>query len=95
MVWKTALKEYKIYLTLERGLSSNSIASYTRDVEKLILFLHTNNYTETPLTIHKTVIQQFIYEIAKVVNPRSQSRIISGLKSFFSYLMFEEYCTNK
>ena len=91
MVWKTALKEYKIYLTLERGLSSNSIASYTRDVEKLILFLHTNNYTETPLTIHKTVIQQFIYEIAKVVNPRSQSRIISGLKSFFSYLMFEEY----
>ncbi|WP_291868864.1 site-specific tyrosine recombinase XerD [Maribacter sp.] len=91
MVWKNALKDYKLYLKLERGLSSNSIANYTRDVEKLMRFLKANNYTDSPLVINKNTMQQFIYEIAKVVNPRSQSRIISGLKSFFLYLVFEDY----
>ncbi|WP_298481027.1 site-specific tyrosine recombinase XerD [uncultured Maribacter sp.] len=91
MVWKNALEDYKLYLKLERGLSRNSIVNYARDVEKLILFLKTNDCTESPLTITKSTIQQFVYEIAKVVNPRSQARIISGLKSFFFYLVFEDY----
>lgn len=91
MKWQQALIDYKHYLKLERGLSKNSILNYTRDVEKLILFLTTNNCTESPLEIAHTTVQQFIYEIAKVVNPRSQARIISGLKSFFLYLVFEDY----
>lgn len=91
MKWQQALIDYKHYLKLERGLSKNSILNYTRDVEKLILFLTTNNCKESPLVIGYTTVQQFIYEIAKVVNPRSQARIISGLKSFFLYLVFEDY----
>ncbi len=46
---------------------------------------------ENPVNIQKETLQQFIYEIAKQVNPRSQARIISGLKSFFNYLIFEDY----
>ncbi|WP_116769836.1 site-specific tyrosine recombinase XerD [Maribacter litoralis] len=91
MNWKHALKDYTTYLKLERGLSKNSILSYTRDIEKLMSFLESNDINTSPIKIDKLTVQQFIYEIAKVVNPRSQARIISGLKSFFGYLIFEDY----
>ena len=94
MKWKQALEDYEHYLKLERGLSENSIKNYLWDVRKLIGFLETNALTPSPLNIDKETVQRFIYEIAKSVNPRSQARIISGLKSFFNYLNFEEYRTD-
>ncbi|MEH6513278.1 MAG: site-specific tyrosine recombinase XerD [Maribacter arcticus] len=91
MNWQHALKDYTVYLKLERGLSKNSIQSYTRDIEKLMNFLNSHSVSVNPIQIEKDTVQQFIYEIAKVINPRSQARIISGLKSFFNYLIFEDY----
>jgi integrase/recombinase XerD len=91
MNWQQALKDYRHYLNIERGLSANSIVNYTLDVEKLILFLETKQLTETPVKIDQQTVQQFVYELARTVNPRSQARIISGLKGFFSYLIFEDY----
>lgn len=91
MKWEHAIKDFEYYLRIERGLSDNSITSYTLDIKKLILFLEQHQINVSPLSIEKEVVQQFIYEIAKEVNARSQSRIISGLKSFFNYLVFEEY----
>jgi integrase/recombinase XerD len=61
------------------------------DVEKLIRFLKAHTLEESPMDIGRETVQQFVYEIAKSVNPRSQARIISGLKSFFNYLIFEDY----
>ncbi len=91
MKWQNALKDYQLYLKIERGLSKNSIDNYALDVKKLIDYLETNTISVSPLNIDSEVIQQFIYEIAKVVNERTQSRIISGLRSFFSFLVFEDY----
>jgi len=91
MNWKLAQKDYLHYLKIERGLADNSIKNYMLDVEKLVLFLQHNSVTVSPVQIQKETIQQFIYEVAKLVNPRSQARIISGLKSFFNYLVFEDY----
>ena len=91
MKWHQALQDYKTYLKIERGLSQNSIDSYALDVHKLINYLDNNKIQVSPLSISTEIIQQFIYEIAKVVNARSQSRIISGLRSFFNYLVFEDY----
>ena len=91
MKWNQALHDYQHYLNLERGLSKNSISNYVLDVEKLILFLESHQIVETPINIDKSTVQQFIYELAKNVNPRSQARVISGLKSFFNYLVFEDY----
>jgi integrase/recombinase XerD len=89
--WASYIKEYQNYLKLERGLSQNTIANYTFDVEKLVLFLNLKEINISPIHITEEVIQQFIYEMASQVNPRSQSRLISGLKSFFNYLIFEDY----
>ena len=89
--WQSYIKEYQHYLKLERGLSKNTIDNYTFDIEKLVLFLTQKEINISPIHITEEVIQQFIYEMASQVNPRSQSRLISGLKSFFNYLIFEDY----
>lgn len=91
MKWEHALKDYKLYLKIERGLSNNSITSYGLDVEKLIGFLEDKHISVSPMNISKETIQQYIYELAKTVNARTQSRMISGLRSFFNYLIFEDY----
>lgn len=89
--WKSYIKEYQNYLKLERGLSANTIQNYTFDIEKLVLFLETNSIAQTPINITEETIQQFIYHISSLVNARSQARVISGLKSFFTYILFEDY----
>jgi len=91
MNWNSALKDYQHYLRIERGLADNSIENYVMDVEKLVFFLDEQTIVESPIKIQKETVQQFIYDIAKIVNPRSQARVISGLKSFFNYLVFEGY----
>lgn len=91
MNWNHALKAYQDYLRIERGLSTNSVENYTFDVVKLIRFLEEYKIVVSPTSISEGTVQNFIYEISKVVNARSQSRIISGLRSFFGYLIFEKY----
>ena len=90
MQWKEALKHYEQYLKIERGLSLNSISSYCFDVQALEFF-HSENTSCTPLNCSKEDIQRFLYEEAKVIESRSQARRISGLKSFFNFLVFENY----
>jgi integrase/recombinase XerD len=91
MNWESYLKNYQSYLKIERGLSKNTIDNYTFDIERLRLFLTQNSIPVSPISINEETLQQFIYAVSKEVNPRSQARIISGLKSFFSYLIFEDY----
>lgn len=91
MNWQHALQDYKNYLKIERGLSSNSISNYGLDLQKLMDYLREHEIAESPIQIGQETVQQFIYDVAKTVNPRSQARIISGLKGFFNYLVFEDY----
>ncbi len=94
MLWNNTLKDYQHYLKIERGLSKNSIDSYSNDIKKLIQFIEANSYNYNPKNINNETIQQFIYEASKVIKARSQARLISGLRNFFDYLMFEEYRDN-
>ena len=91
MKWQQAINDYKNYLLLERGLASNSISAYVHDINKLISYLEENKMAISPVTITSEVLKAFIYNVSKEINPRSQSRLISGLKSFFDYLIFEDY----
>ena len=91
MNWNESILDYSHYLKIERGLSSHTIQNYIRDVKKLISYIDKKKITCTPIEINEDLIQQFIYEIAKEISPRSQARIISGLRSFFDYLIFENY----
>ena len=73
MKWQNALKDYQLYLKIERGLSPNSISNYALDVKKLISFTEENEITISPIDIDTATIQNFIYHTAKKVNARSQS----------------------
>ena len=87
----TAINNFKTYLKIERGLSDNSIVSYENDINKLSNFLLDKNKSISPIKVSPDIIKEFIYSISNSINPTSQSRIISGLRSFFEYLIFEKY----
>jgi len=91
MKWQAAITDYKHYLSLERGLSENTIENYLIDINKLVEFLEVNNIQASPISLSNDQAQRFVYEIAKKVNARTQARRISGLKSFFDFLVFENY----
>ena len=83
MKWSQAINHYQNYLKIERGLSVNSISNYSFDINKLVKWLTANDIEISPIKIEQETLQDFIYSIAKEVNSRSHTRIISGLKGFF------------
>lgn len=91
MNWQPYIKDFQYYLQIERGLSKNSIENYILDVEKLACYLSDNQISISPTQISEETVQEFIYDCSKKINPRSQARLLSGLKSFFNYLIFEDY----
>jgi len=91
MKWQQAINSYQNYLRIERGLSANSIYNYSLDIKKLQGWLEEHEIIVSAISISEATLKEFVYAIAKKVNPRSQSRMISGLKGFFNYLVFEEY----
>ena len=90
MSWKQSIKEFKSYLRIERSLSENTIDSYLRDIRKLAKFSEEKDLNELQIT--KAEVKEFIASINKEeISARSQSRIISGIKSFYKYLILEDY----
>ena len=89
MNWKEGIKTFKSYLELERGLSKNTVDSYIYDVQKLASYLNDNNIFVGPTKISSPELYNFTYEVAKKVKPSSQSRLLSGLNTFFNYLIVE------
>ena len=90
MKWEYAINDFKDYLRIERGLSNNSIESYENDLKKLKIFLNNAKTTINPLEVTPDLIKEFIYHISKKIKSSSQSRTISGIRSFYDYLMFEK-----
>ena len=91
MDWNQAIKDYKSYLKIERGLSLNSIVSYENDILSLKNYILDNKIKESPIECTPDTVNSFIYNSSKKNSPRSQARKISGLKSFFKFLVFEGY----
>ena len=90
MSWKQSIKEFKTYLKIERSLSDNTIDSYLRDVKKLAKFSEEKELDELQIT--KVEVKEFIAFInTEGISARSQSRIISGIKAFYKYLILEDY----
>lgn len=91
MTWKEAIQDYRFYLKIERGLSGNSIQAYTRDIEKLVSFIDSNDLEKGPVSADDALIQEFMYSGTKDLAARSRARLLSGLRNFFDYLIFEDY----
>ena len=75
-------------------MTSHTIDNYERDVNALVSFIENNNIEATPLNIEKKSVEEFLYQEAKKKTATTQARRLSGLKSFFNYLIFESYREN-
>ena len=91
MNWTDAIKEYKIYLELERALSENSVTGYLRDVHKLYGFFENNEPKEPGNVVlgDLTEYLHFVHELG--LQASSQARMISSFKSFFGFLHMSEF----
>ncbi len=85
MEWQEAMEEFKQYLKLERGFSTNSVISYTFDVQRLVETLQSP--APSPSSINTLEVQSCLYELSKTHSPRTQARMISGLRHFFQFLI--------
>ena len=91
MNWLKAISKFKMFLKIERGLSENSIDSYSSDLKSFYSFIKKNSLSENLKKCDSNIIKQFIYEQSKINNPKTQARRISGIRSFFDYLVFESF----
>ncbi len=92
--WERDISGYKSYLRLEKGLSENSIQAYLNDIIKLKTHLEASGFEDGPDALDSRMLHVFIQWIGESgLNERSQSRILSGIKSFFRYLVLEERIT--
>lgn len=90
MDWKTLQKGFETYLKLERSLSANSVMAYRNDVQKLADFMMTEFPDKSPATVGHAELSKFVTHLAQEGQEAvSQARMISGVRSFFGYLLLE------
>src|SRR5688572_23659226 len=90
-MWDLHIKHFSNYLKLERSLSANSIEAYVHDVDLLKQYIELNQKSVTPLKITAKNLQGFLQYINELgMSAYSQARILSGIKAFYKYMLFEE-----
>ena len=89
--WDECKNKFKMFLKLEKSLSPNSIAAYLNDLKKLRIFLDSKEEVITPEKVTFQHIQEFVQNLnEQKVSTRTQSRTLSGIKSFFKFLLIDE-----
>ena len=87
MNWDPLIKSFSTYLRIERSLSTNTIESYSNDLNKLSDFLTPKSISATKVRLND--LKDFITSISEILSETSQSRIISAIKSFYKFLLIE------
>ncbi len=95
MNWQLLVKGFSGFLKLEKSLSANSVEAYLRDIEKLIQFLEYKKIELTADQLQLNHFRDFLKWINEFgLNATSQARIISGIKAFYKYLIYEDLITH-
>ncbi len=90
-MWQSYLNGFKAYLQLERAMSGNTIEAYMRDIGKLVQYLEIQGLVVSPENITLDLLQDFIKWLNGLgLDVRSQTRLISGIKAFYKYLLVED-----
>lgn len=86
---KTIFQRYIQYLKLEKSLSSNTLSAYSDDLMKLLSFLNENHTDYRSVTVD--LLDSFLATLSDIgIHPRSQARILSGIRSFYHFLFIEK-----
>lgn len=93
--WSVYLKGYKAYLQLERSLSPNSVDAYLHDVSKICQFFEVHNLDLSPSEVQPEHFRTFLTWSNELgMTARTQARVLSGLKSFYKYLLLDNVVTS-
>lgn len=79
-------KAYRAYLRLEKGLSNNTLVAYEQDLMKLRVYFY--NLQKSPLDATYDDLQEFVFQEFKDVPPKTQARVMSGVRSFYKFLTY-------
>lgn len=91
MNWDAYIKGFKAYLLLERSLAANTIEAYERDLNKFVQFLEIQAIEVTPQLVETQQLESFLFWLHEMgLSARSQSRILSAMKTFYRYLLSED-----
>jgi integrase/recombinase XerD len=90
MSWENIIKDFKYYCKVERSLSHNTVLAYLRDLEKFKMWSIDHELND-PVEIPSETIRKFIHDTAAILNAKSLARLISSLKTFYNYLLVENY----
>jgi len=91
MTWEKEIRAFGYYLKIERSLQDNSILAYRQDVEKVAAYMGKNFPHIAPDKVQLYHLRQFVNDLAALnISEFSQARIISGIKAFYKYLMYED-----
>ncbi|MFC4870551.1 site-specific tyrosine recombinase XerD [Negadavirga shengliensis] len=91
MSWRKEIKAFEYYLKIERSLSPNSILAYIQDVEKLAAYLEKRDAELSPLDVKLQHLRYFVNDLASLeISEFTQARIISGIKAFYKFLIYED-----
>jgi integrase/recombinase XerD len=91
MMWEEFIESYTNYLKLEKSLSGNTIEAYLKDIAKFIEFIDEKGIKASPAEITQALIREFIDKINDAgMSASSQARALSGVKSFFKYLLIHD-----
>ncbi|MBL7681956.1 MAG: site-specific tyrosine recombinase XerD [Flavipsychrobacter sp.] len=94
-MWEAYLKGFKAYLQLERSMSDNTVEAYLHDAAMLSDFMQTTEHNAALEDITLTHLQSFLAYINELeLSAGTQARVISGIKSFYRYLLLEEVIKN-
>ncbi|TNF26815.1 MAG: site-specific tyrosine recombinase XerD [Bacteroidetes bacterium] len=94
MHWQRAISGYRTYLQLERSLSSNTVEAYLRDIHHLQAFAEQELRIDSPTEMTTDKLRAFVQRIADIgLSATTQSRMVSGIRSFYKYLLLEDLIT--
>lgn len=88
--WQKAVRDFRTYLRLEKSLSENSIEAYSDDVMKLESYFGSQDTLKMPVSVSYQDLKDFLLWFTDSnTNARTQSRVISGIRAFFRFLLIE------
>ena len=91
MDWDSTINGFLSFLTLEKGLSQNSIEAYERDVRRMAIFFAKDLKINSPAKVETKHVEKFLRYLHDLeIGSRSQARMLSGVRSYFHYLILED-----
>lgn len=95
MNWELIIRSYKIHLQVERNMPVNTVNAYIRDVKKLQVYFEGGKISVNPTKVVTKQLNKFVETLSELaLAPATQSRIISGIRSFYDFLIAENLITH-